>query len=127
MTECKLSQRPYNPSQPRHAACEQVSLGIDHARPGVRVEELELRALGALAAAALALVNQARESRGEGRVGLVAPALYAAAGAGDSIARDITEGDNHLFGIDCCDATLGLDQASGWGAPDFAAMATLAD
>jgi len=45
-----------------------------------------------LAAGALALVNQAREARGLGRVGLVAPALYAAAGSGEAVARDITEG-----------------------------------
>jgi kumamolisin len=78
-----------------------------------------------LAAGALTLVNQARQERGLGRVGLIAPTLYSAAGSGVAIVRDVTETDNRLFGLDCCDATVGLDQASGWGAPDFAAIAAL--
>lgn len=85
-----------------------------------------------IAAGALALVNQGRDERGLPRLGLVTPRIYLEAantgGAGDPIiARDITEGDNRLFALDCCEAHDGLDQASGLGAPDFAAIAALAD
>lgn len=76
-------------------------------------------------AGALALVNQHREARGLARLGLAAPLLYDAAASGVPIARDIVAGDNRLFGSGCCDALVGLDQASGWGAPDFAAIADL--
>ncbi|MDX2378475.1 MAG: S53 family peptidase [Acidimicrobiia bacterium] len=78
-----------------------------------------------IAAGAIALVNQARASHGAGPVGLLAPVLYAAAESGELVARDITDGDNRLFGHDCCDASVGFDQASGWGAPDFATIAAL--
>jgi kumamolisin len=85
-----------------------------------------------IAAGALALVNQAREERGLPRLGLVTPRIYLEAASGDGtggpvIGRDITIGDNRLFELDCCEAHAGLDQASGWGAPDFAAIAALAD
>jgi kumamolisin len=83
-----------------------------------------------IAAGALALVNQAREESGLPRLGLVTPLIYVeAARGGDNpiVARDITIGDNRLFELDCCEAHVGLDQASGWGAPDFAALAALGD
>ncbi len=83
-----------------------------------------------IASGALALVNQARDESGLPRLGLVTPLIYAEAdlGGGDPIvARDITIGGNRLFDLDCCEAHVGLDQASGWGAPDFAALAALGD
>jgi subtilase family serine protease len=85
-----------------------------------------------IAAGALALVNQARNERGLARLGLVTPRIYLEAasetGRGDPIvARDVTIGDNRLFDLDCCEAHAGLDQTSGWGALDFAAIAALPD
>ena len=32
---------------------------------------------------------------------------------------DITDGDNDLFDVGCCEATVGYDMASGWGSIKF--------
>lgn len=99
------------------------------------VDECGWTALGGTSAStpvvagALALVNQARAEMALDRLGLVAPRLYREAITGSSpvVARDVVTGDNRLFGRECCDAGPGLDQASGWGAPDFAALAALSE
>lgn len=45
----------------------------------------------------------------------------AASGANDTF-YDVVLGDNDLFGVGCCTAGLGYDQASGWGSMDLGAV-----
>jgi len=58
------------------------------------------------------------------RLGLLNPLLYSLAVGSDSasIFKDVTVGNNDLFGVGCCTAAPGYDPATGWGSVDFGAL-----
>lgn len=78
-------------------------------------------------AAGLALVLQdLRQQRGSQhlRLGLVNPVLYSLpSGAGSGALSDVTEGNNDLYSVGCCQAAVGYDPASGWGWVNFGNLA----
>lgn len=77
-------------------------------------------------AAGLALVLQGlRQQRGSQglRLGMVNPVLYSlASGGGSGALADVTEGNNDLYSVGCCQAAVGYDAASGWGWVDFGTL-----
>lgn len=78
-----------------------------------------------LFAGALALLIQQARARSQPRTGFPAPLLYELAQDPDaraSVFRDVLVGDNDVYGIGCCSATPGYDQASGWGSLRFARL-----
>lgn len=79
-------------------------------------------------AAGLALVLQdLRKQRGnqELSLGSVNPVLYSlASGGGAGVLSDVTQGNNDLYSVGCCQAAVGYDAASGWGWLNFGALAT---
>lgn len=69
--------------------------------------------------ASIALINRRLARNGQPSLGLLNPWLYQLpAGA----LYDITSGTNDLFGVGCCDAGIGYDQATGLGSPNFATL-----
>lgn len=74
-----------------------------------------------LFATGVALTDAQLEAAGRPRLGLLTPLLYDRADAlwASGAIVDITEGSNDLDGIGCCTATVGVDLASGVGAPRF--------
>lgn len=77
-------------------------------------------------AAAFLSIKQRLRSRGGTPPGNFNPSLYRLMQPGE-VSRapviDIISGDNDLFSVGCCTAAVGYDLASGWGAPDFDALA----
>jgi hypothetical protein len=41
--------------------------------------------------------------------------------------RDITIGNNDVYGLGCCDAGPGYNEAAGWGSPNVTAVISAAD
>jgi subtilase family serine protease len=72
-------------------------------------------------AAATALVAASERQAGRPRVGLANGWFYQAA-AQPSAFFDITQGNNDLAGVGCCQATAGYDPASGLGVPNWATL-----
>jgi len=85
-----------------------------------------------LLAGAFALVDEELHAAGRANLGLVNPLLYR---LGESAARrtvfdDVTVGDNDVFlpgglrggALSCCAASVGFDDASGWGSVNVAAF-----
>jgi subtilase family serine protease len=89
-----------------------------------------------LLAGGIALVDQDLRLRGRQDVGLANPILYqlGRSGFGAAVFDDVTVGDDdlgrYLAGngqpLGCCTATVGYDDASGWGGVDLAHFAQLA-
>lgn len=80
---------------------------------------------GPLMAGAFASLRSALVARGAAVPPLVNPMLYRVANdpvAGPRVFRDITTGNNDLYGVRCCVATEGYDLASGLGEVDIAAL-----
>ncbi len=73
-------------------------------------------------AGALALIMESFRRDGKNaQLGLLNRAIYRFASGSQYSAAflDITDGDNDLFGVGCCTATVGYDMASGWGSIKF--------
>jgi subtilase family serine protease len=73
-------------------------------------------------AAATALVAAAERKAGRPPVGLANGWFYRAASQ-PSAFFDVTQGNNDLAGVGCCQATVGYDLASGLGVPNWATLA----
>ncbi len=75
-----------------------------------------------LLAGGVALANQRAQAAGQANVGFLAPFMY---GPGRSAVRDVTTGNNDVFGTGrCCFAGPGYDQATGLGTVNAARLAT---
>jgi hypothetical protein len=72
-------------------------------------------------AAATALVAASERKAGRPPVGLANGWFYKAA-AQPSTFFDVTQGNNDLEGVGCCQATIGYDPASGLGVPNWTAL-----
>ena len=72
-------------------------------------------------AAATAMVDGSQRHAGHPRVGLANGWFYQAASHKGAF-FDITVGNNNLAGVDCCQATVGYDLASGLGVPNWAVL-----
>jgi hypothetical protein len=61
--------------------------------------------------------DKGRRQGSEARFGLLNGAIYelARGSKSQSVVRDVTRGNNDLFGIGCCSTAPGYDMASGWG------------
>lgn len=74
-----------------------------------------------LLAGGVALANQRAQAAGQANVGFLAPFMY---GPGRSAVRDVTTGNNDVFGTGrCCFAGPGYDQATGLGTVNAARLA----
>lgn len=74
-----------------------------------------------VAGALALLIEQERQRGANAQFGLLNGALYELAESSNSqaIFQDVTKGDNDLFDIGCCSASVGYDMASGWGSLKF--------
>jgi subtilase family serine protease len=75
-----------------------------------------------LTAAATALVDGSQREAGRPPAGLANGWFYHAAAVQKSAFFDITQGNNDLAGVGCCQATVGYDLASGLGVPNWAIL-----
>jgi subtilase family serine protease len=75
-----------------------------------------------LTAAATALVDASQRKAGHPPAGLVNGWFYQAVKSQPSTFFDITQGNNDLAGVGCCQATVGYDLASGLGVPNWATL-----
>jgi tripeptidyl-peptidase-1 len=72
-------------------------------------------------AAATALVAATERKAGRPPVGLANGWFYQAASQPGAF-FDVTQGNNDLAGVGCCQATAGYDPASGLGVPNWATL-----
>jgi kumamolisin len=75
-----------------------------------------------LTAASTALVAGSERNAGRPPLGLANGWFYAAAVSSSSTFYDITEGNNDLAAVGCCNAAAGYDPASGLGVPNWATL-----
>jgi subtilase family serine protease len=73
-------------------------------------------------AGGLALADEAAAAQSEAPLGLVNPLLYRLGEAHSSALVDITVGNNDVYGLGCCEATSGYNEATGWGSVNFSAF-----
>jgi subtilase family serine protease len=73
-------------------------------------------------AGGVALADEAAASHSEEPLGLVNPLLYRLAEAHSSAIVGVTMGSNDVYGLGCCKATTGYNEATGWGSVNFAAF-----
>jgi kumamolisin len=72
-----------------------------------------------LTASGIALINEVLRRKGQPPLGLLNPWLYQLPHAATF---DVTSGNNDLYGVGCCTAKPGYDQATGIGSPNFLRM-----
>ncbi|MCP3974527.1 MAG: S8 family serine peptidase [bacterium] len=82
-------------------------------------------AAGPLFAGAIAQIKQLMRQQGRVPVGSLNPLLYRFATEPDGY-TDISVGSNDIYGLGCCNADIGFDLTTGWGAPDIRAFADYA-
>jgi subtilase family serine protease len=75
-----------------------------------------------LTAAATALVDASQQNAGHPPIGLANGWFYQAATEQPSAFFDVTQGNNDLAEVGCCQATVGYDPASGLGVPNWVAL-----
>lgn len=68
-----------------------------------------------LTAGGLASVRSALRAAGVDLQVPIAQALWSLGGSGSPALTDVTSGTNDLYGLGCCTAATGYDEASGWG------------
>jgi kumamolisin len=73
-------------------------------------------------AAAVALLAGSQREAGLPRIGLANGWFYQAASQRPSAFFDVTAGSNDLARVGCCHATVGYDEASGLGVPNWAVL-----
>jgi subtilase family serine protease len=73
-------------------------------------------------ASATALVAATQRNTGQPPIGLANGWFYQAAASQPSTFYDITQGNNDLAAVGCCQATHGYDPASGLGVPNWATL-----
>jgi tripeptidyl-peptidase I len=74
-----------------------------------------------LVAAATALVDASQRAAHNPRIGLANGWFYKVASDPGAF-FDVTQGDNDLAGVGCCQATVGYDTASGIGVPNWSVL-----
>jgi subtilase family serine protease len=116
--------------RPNHRAVPDVS-GLADIVPGWPVViNSKLQTIGGTSgstpfiAAAVALVAASQRSAGRPRIGLANGWFYKAALQRPSAFFDVTAGNNDLARVGCCRATVGYDEASGLGVPNWAVLPT---
>ena len=72
-----------------------------------------------LMAGGIALADEQASSNGEGPLGLVNPLLYQLGAAHSTALVNITMGNNDVYGLGCCTAKPGYNEAAGWGSVNF--------
>ena len=72
-----------------------------------------------LMAGGIALADEQASSDGEGPLGLVNPLLYQLGEAHSKALVNITMGNNDVYGLGCCTAKPGYNDAAGWGSVNF--------
>ncbi len=72
-----------------------------------------------LMAGGIALADEQAASYGEGSLGLVNPLLYQLGEAHSKALVNITTGNNDIYGLGCCTAKPGYNDAAGWGSVNF--------
>ncbi len=72
-----------------------------------------------LMAGGIALANEQASSYGEGPLGLVNPLLYQLGEAHSKALANIATGNNDIYGLGCCTAKPGYNDAAGWGSVNF--------
>jgi subtilase family serine protease len=80
-----------------------------------------------LLAGGIALADQEAASHHEASLGLINPLLYELGADHSSALRDITKGNIDVYGLGCCTARPGYDEATGWGSVNFPAFIQAAD
>jgi subtilase family serine protease len=73
-------------------------------------------------AAATALVAATQRNAGQPPIGLANGWFYQAAATQPSTFSDVTQGNNDLAAVGCCQASRGYDPASGLGVPNWATL-----
>jgi subtilase family serine protease len=73
-------------------------------------------------AAATALVDASLQHAGHPRIGLANGWFYWAASKEPSAFYNVTQGNNDLAGVGCCQAAVGYSPASGLGVPNWAVL-----
>ena len=72
-----------------------------------------------LMAGGIALADERSSSYGEGPLGLVNPLMYQLGEAHSKALVNITTGNNDVYGLGCCTAKPGYNDAAGWGSVNF--------
>jgi subtilase family serine protease len=127
----RLESRPsyqdgFNPYS--HRAVPDVSALADEVPGWPVVIDSTLQTVGGtsgstpLEAAATALVDASQRHKGRPRIGLANGWFYWAASKEPAAFYDITQGNNDLAGVGCCQATVGYNPASGLGVPDWSIL-----
>jgi kumamolisin len=80
-----------------------------------------------LLAGGIALANQAALSQQDAQLGLINPLIYQLGKTDSSALVDIAQGNNDVYGLDCCTAGPGYDEATGWGSVNFSQLIQAAD
>ena len=80
-----------------------------------------------LFAGELALADEAAAQHHEASLGLANPLIYRLGEMRSPALRDITIGNNDVYGLRCCTARPGYSEASGWGSPELPALISAAD
>jgi subtilase family serine protease len=119
-------QDGFNPY--RHRAVPDVSALADEVPGWPVVLDSRLQTIGGtsgstpLVAAATALVDALQRHEARPRIGLANGWFYWAASKKPSAFYNVTEGDNDLARVGCCQATIGYNPASGLGVPNWAVL-----
>jgi len=79
-----------------------------------------------LMAGGIALADQGASMHGQAPLGLVNPLLYQLGESGSKALVNITMGNNDIYGLGCCSAKPGYNEAAGWGSVDFSQFITAA-
>ncbi len=72
-----------------------------------------------LMAGGIALANEEASLQGQAPLGLVNPLLYQLGKAHSKALVNITMGNNDIYGLGCCKAKPGYNDAAGWGSVNF--------
>ena len=119
-------QNGANPKSHRAVPDVSASAGIMPGWPTMIVSTLQTigGTSGAtpLIAAAIALVDASQRSADQPPIGLANGWFYQAARQQPSAFFDVTQGNNDLAQVGCCQATEGYDLASGLGVPNWAVL-----
>jgi kumamolisin len=77
-------------------------------------------------AGGIALMDEAVAAQGEASLGLLNPLLYRLGETHSRALVGITMGNNDVYGLGCCEAAAGYNEATGWGSVNFGAFAPAA-
>jgi hypothetical protein len=81
---------------------------------------------GACTTSAPQKIVPAPAQHNEAPLGLANPLLYRLGEMHSPALRDITIANNDVYGLGCCDAGPGYNEAAGWGSPNVTALISAA-